>query len=225
MESLSLVLDVIIETAPHVTMNQLAVLSGPSFAKEVALGLPADLSLASQNTSLLDRLQSLIHSPTFRVYTTPDTIGVQIGGAVKNVMAIGCGACHALEFGQNALAALITRGLAEITRLGVAMGANPLTFLGLSGLGDLILTCTSPMSRNWQLGYQLGKGESLDAILKKSIYVIEGMTTVKAVMALAKKYAIDMPISQEVHAVLYDGKPLRSAAQDLMEREKKQEGL
>jgi len=161
----------------------------------------------------------LFHAPYFRVYDSTDVVGVELAGALKNVIAIASGACTGLGFTNNARAALITRGLAEITRLGVAMGANPLTFSGLDGVGDLFLTCTSEMSRNFKVGYRIGRGETLQHVLETLESVAEGVETTRAAYQLYQKYKVESPICNELHAVLFDGKTLETAMKDLLMRE------
>ena len=199
------------------------VLSGPSFASEVSRGKPTALCLAGQDAEAVKTIQALFMTPNFRVYADDDLIGVQLGGSLKNVMALAAGVVDGLELGHNARAALITRGLAEMIRLGVAMGADPRTFYGLSGVGDLILTCTGPLSRNHSVGVRLGKGERLEGILASMQAVAEGVRTAKAALGLAQRCGVDMPIVQEVNAVLFADKPCRQAVGDLMEREAKGE--
>ena len=162
-------------------------------------------------------------TPTFRIYADADVIGVQLGGALKNVIAVAAGVVDGLELGLNARAALITRGLAEIIRLGTAMGADPRTFYGLSGVGDLVLTCTGTLSRNHTVGMRIGKGEPLDAVLGGMQAVAEGVRTARAAWGLAKRYGVDMPIIQEINAVLFEHKPCRNAVSDLMARDAKEE--
>jgi glycerol-3-phosphate dehydrogenase (NAD(P)+) len=203
--------------------SSLLVLSGPSFASEVSRGLPTALCLAGQDARLVKMIQGLFMAPSFRVYADDDLIGVQLGGALKNVMALAAGVVDGLELGHNARAALITRGLTEMVRLGTAMGADPRTFYGLSGVGDLILTCTGPLSRNHSVGVRLGKGERLEKILAGMQAVAEGVRTAKAAMGLAARCGVDMPIVREVNAVLFADKSCRQAVGDLMEREAKEE--
>jgi len=199
------------------------VLSGPSFASEFSVGKPTALCLAGPDEELVRRFQSALMTPAFRVYADTDVIGVQLGGALKNVMALAAGVIDGLDLGLNARAALITRGLAETIRLGAAMGADPRTFYGLSGVGDLVLTCTGTLSRNHSVGVRLGKGEKLETILAGMQAVAEGVRTARAALTLARRYQVDMPIIQEIHAVLYDDKSCMKAATDLMERDAKPE--
>ena len=222
-ETLALVTQVMQAVLPAHMQGSLLVLSGPSFASEVSRGKPTALCLAGQDAGVVKAIQSLFMTPNFRVYADDDLIGVQLGGALKNVMALAAGVVDGLELGHNARAALITRGLAEMIRLGVAMGADPRTFYGLSGVGDLILTCTGPLSRNHSVGVRLGKGERLEGILASMQAVAEGVRTAKAALGLALRCGVDMPIVQEVNAVLFADKSCRQAVGDLMEREAKGE--
>ena len=222
-ETLALVTQVMQAVLPAHMHESLLVLSGPSFASEVSRGKPTALCLAGRDAGMVKSIQSLFMTPNFRVYADDDLIGVQLGGALKNVMALAAGVVDGLELGHNARAALMTRGLAEMIRLGVAMGADPRTFYGLSGVGDLILTCTGPLSRNHSVGVRLGKGERLEVILASMQAVAEGVRTAKAALGLALRCGVDMPIVQEVNAVLFANKPCRQAVGDLMEREAKGE--
>jgi len=198
-------------------------LSGPSFALEVAQGLPTALTLAAGDAAFAKRFARELHQPVLRVYFSTDLAGVEISGAVKNVMAIAAGISDGLGLGLNARAALITRGLAEITRLGVALGGRPETFMGLAGAGDLVLTCTGELSRNRRVGLLLARGESLGAILKQLGHVAEGVVSAPAVEALAADKRIDMPITRAVCAVLFRGTPPRDAAQELLARDPREE--
>ena len=220
--SLKLMSEVIAETIPALG-ERLAFLSGPSFAKEVARGLPTDVVVASQGMTTARAIQALIHAPNFRIYSSADPIGVQVGGAIKNVLAVATGACDGLKLGDNARAGVITRGLAEMTRLGVALGANPLTFLGLSGVGDLVLTCTGDLSRNRTLGKQLAAGIDPKEYLASKRSVAEGFSTSAAAYALAQKLGVEMPITETVSEVLHRGRPLKHAVQTLLERTHKDE--
>ncbi len=193
-------------------------LSGPTFAREVYERQPTAASAASASLEAAVRAQRVMSAPHLRIYTNPDVIGVELGGALKNVVAIAAGILEGLGLGSNVRAALITRGLAEITRLGVAMGAQPMTFAGLAGLGDLVLTATGPLSRNRSLGVELGQGRSLEQILAKRISVAEGVGTARAAVALGAKVGVEMPIAREVAQVLFEGKPPRQAISDLMDR-------
>ncbi len=195
-----------------------ACMSGPSFAREVAQGLPTAVTVASRDGSLAREVAGVFMTPRFRVYTHDDVIGVELGGALKNVIAIAAGVCEGMELGHNARAALITRGLAEMSRLGVAMGARSLTFLGLSGMGDLVLTCTGDLSRNKTVGFRIGKGEKPQDIMKGMSMVAEGVPTAAAVVSLAAKLGVEMPISTEVYRILYEGKDPGEALGGLMER-------
>lgn len=222
-DTLDLITQVMEDELPSHMQGALLVLSGPSFATEVSRTLPTALCLAGQDAQIVKTIQGFFMTPTFRVYADDDLIGVQLGGALKNVMALAAGVVDGLELGHNARAALITRGLTEMIRLGTAMGADARTFYGLSGVGDLILTCTGPLSRNHSVGVRLGKGERLETILAGMQAVAEGVRTAKAAMGLASRCGVDMPIVQEVNAVLFAGKPCRQAVGDLMEREAKEE--
>ena len=208
---------------PRSMHGSLMVLSGPSFASEFSAGGPTAVCLAGRDEELVKRFQAVLMTPAFRVYADTDLIGVQLGGALKNVMALAAGVIDGLELGLNARAALITRGLAETIRLGVAMGADPRTFYGLSGVGDLVLTCTGVLSRNHSVGVRLGQGEKLETILAGMQAVAEGVRTARAAFALAHRHHVDMPIIQEINAVLYNDKPCRKAVSDLMERDAKPE--
>ena len=201
----------------------MCVLSGPSFAMEVCRDQPTAIVLAGQETQTVRTLQQIFMTPCFRVYAGTDVTGVQLGGALKNVMALAAGVVDGLNLGHNARAALITRGLAEMIRLGVALGADPKTFYGLSGVGDLVLTCTGPLSRNHTVGVRLGRGETLSDILKGAQTVAEGVRTSNAAAGLASRYEIDMPIVQAACAVLFEGKSPRVAVAELMERAAKDE--
>lgn len=202
-----------------------AVISGPTFAGEVAKGLPTAVTVASNDTSFAEDLATRLHTSTFRVYTSDDVVGVEIGGAVKNVLAIAAGIADGLNFGANARTALITRGLAEIMRLGDALGGHRETFMGLAGLGDLVLTCTDNQSRNRRLGLALGRGESLEDALASIKQVVEGVQTAREVNELAISRGVDMPITHEVYRILYEGEKPREAVQALLSREQKPETL
>jgi glycerol-3-phosphate dehydrogenase (NAD(P)+) len=193
-------------------------LSGPSHAEEVARGLPATVTAASRSAALARRAQQLFMTDRFRVYTTTDVVGVELGGAVKNVVAIAAGICDGLGLGDNAKAALLTRGLAEMTRLGVALGARRDTFAGLAGIGDLITTCTSPYGRNRSVGIQIAQGKSLKDILAGMQMVAEGVRTTLSVRALARRHRVEMPIAAQVYQVLFRGKDPKTAVRDLMVR-------
>ena len=202
---------------------RLAVLSGPSFALEAARGEPTAVVLASHDHTLATFLQEEFAGPTFRLYTNDDVLGVELAGAMKNVMAIAAGACQGLRFGANTLAALITRGLAEMTRLAVNLGARPETLGGLAGLGDLVLTCTGALSRNRHVGFELGKGRSLDEILHSMSMIAEGVGTTGALLALGREHHIDLPITEQVNAILQHWKSPAEAIRDIMERPLKRE--
>jgi glycerol-3-phosphate dehydrogenase (NAD(P)+) len=199
--------------------SPIAVLSGPTFAREVALGLPAAAVVASADAQVATALQGRLSSPQFRLYTNRDVLGVEIGGALKNVMAIATGISDGLGLGENARAALITRGLAEITRLGVGLGASPATFAGLAGIGDLVLTCTGSLSRNHTLGLALARGKTVEQARGETRMVAEGAQTSRAATALARQKGIALPICQEVAAVLFEGKTPREALASLLQRE------
>ncbi|MBI3610288.1 MAG: NAD(P)H-dependent glycerol-3-phosphate dehydrogenase [Nitrospirae bacterium] len=216
-ETLLLMSQVMEEVLPAQCRSNIAVLSGPSFAKEVCQRHPTAVSLAAKNHALAVRLQPLFITPYFKAFTTTDVIGVQLGGALKNVIALAAGGADGLGFGHNTRAALISRGLAEIIRLGSALGADPKTFSGLSGLGDLILTSTGALSRNRTVGYQIGLGMKLPEILKQMKMVAEGVQTTKAAYHLAKKHGVRMPIVQEIYSVLFEDKDTHQAVTDLME--------
>jgi glycerol-3-phosphate dehydrogenase (NAD(P)+) len=195
-----------------------ACLSGPSFAREVSRKFPTAVAVAGSSLQAAQIAQDLFSRPYFRVYTNPDLIGVELGGAIKNVMAIAAGTSDGLGFGHSSRAALITRGLAEMTRLGLSMGADAQTFFGLAGLGDLVLTCTGDLSRNRQVGIELGKGRTLAEILEGMRMVAEGIRTTKSLRELARKRAVEMPITEKVYEILYEGKNPREAVGELMSR-------
>ncbi len=197
---------------------RLAVLSGPSFAAEAARGEPTAVVLASRDTGLASELQEEFAVPGFRLYTNDDVLGVELAGAMKNVIALAAGACQGLGLGSNSLGALITRGLAEMTRLAVALGASPETLSGLAGLGDLVVTCTGGLSRNRSVGVQLGKGRTLTEILAGMRMVAEGVGTTAALLALACEAGVELPITEQVDAILSHGKSPRDAIRDMMER-------
>ncbi|WP_417884096.1 NAD(P)H-dependent glycerol-3-phosphate dehydrogenase [Vibrio rumoiensis] len=202
-----------------------AVLSGPTFAKELAAGMPTAIAVASPDQAFVKDLQNTIHcSKTLRVYANNDFTGMQLGGAVKNVIAIGAGMSDGIGFGANARTALITRGLAEMCRLGAALGAQPETFMGMAGLGDLVLTCTDNQSRNRRFGLALGQGKDVDTAQLEIGQVVEGYRNTKEVWLLANRMGVEMPIVDQIYQVLYQGKDARVAAQDLLARQKKAEG-
>ena len=200
-----------------------AVISGPSFAKEVANTLPTALTVASNNVEIADRVAAWLRNEYVRVYTNDDMAGVQLGGAIKNVMALAAGISDGLGFGANARAALITRGLAEMNRLGVALGGKPRTFMGLTGVGDLILTCTDDQSRNRRVGIGLGQGKSLKDVLARINQAAEGVHTVRELYGLAKKLNVEMPITEQVYGVIYQGLSPQKAVEELFKRDPKPE--
>jgi glycerol-3-phosphate dehydrogenase (NAD(P)+) len=202
---------------------RVAVVSGPTFAREVAAGEPTALVVASTDPALAEAVQKSFAGPTFRLYTSPDPVGVEIGGAVKNVVAIGAGVCHGLGLGNNALAALITRGLAEMTRLAVAMGGRPQTLAGLAGLGDLVLTCTGALSRNRTVGIELARGRTLEEITGSMRMVAEGVKSTGATVDLARRHGVETPISDQMFQMLHTGLSPREAIRRLMERSLKGE--
>ncbi len=203
----------------------LAVLSGPTFAKELANGMPTAIAVSSPDQQFVHDLQEKIHcSKTFRVYANSDFIGMQLGGAVKNVIAIGAGMSDGIGYGANARTALITRGLAEMSRLGAALGAQPETFMGMAGLGDLVLTCTDNQSRNRRFGLALGQGKDVDTAQAEIGQVVEGYRNTREVWMLANRIGVEMPIVEQIYQVLYQGKDAHLAAQDLLARDKKSEG-
>jgi glycerol-3-phosphate dehydrogenase (NAD(P)+) len=203
--------------------DRVAVLTGPNLAREVAEGQPAASVIACRDGTTARELQQLCMSRSFRVYTNPDVVGCEVAGAMKNVIAIAAGTAAGLGYGDNTQAALITRGLAEVARLGVALGGEPMTFAGLAGLGDLVATCTSPKSRNRSVGFELGRGRSLDEIVEQSNMVAEGVRSTAALLELAARSGIEMPIASMVGAVLYDGRRPAELVPELMLREAKAE--
>lgn len=222
-ETLMTMSEVLEDVLPMVYHPMLAFLSGPSFAREVVKMQPTAVSLASRFEKVAQSVQQMMSSIYFRVYSSNDVSGVELGGALKNVIAIASGAAAGLGLGTNTTAALITRGLAEITRLAVKRGANPLTLSGLSGMGDLVLTCTGPLSRNRTVGEKLGKGMKLKDIISDMKQVAEGVKTAKSVHNLAKKEGVEMPISEMVYRILYEDKPAQDALVELMSRSLKPE--
>lgn len=208
---------------PAIANVHLGVLAGPSFAKEVAAGIPTAVTVAANTKEEAAYFQQRFHTSRFRVYASTDVIGQELGGALKNIEAIAAGICDGLGYGTNTRAALITRGLAEITRLGVKMGANPLTFSGLAGLGDLVLTCTGDLSRNRTVGLKLGQGKTLQQILDEMNMVAEGIKTTKSAKALADKMGVEMPILDQVYKVIYEGKAGDDAVKSLFSRDQKEE--
>jgi glycerol-3-phosphate dehydrogenase (NAD(P)+) len=201
----------------------IAILSGPSFAKEMAAGMPTVVTVASRFEKVAQKVQSALQTESFRTYTSTDVIGVELGGALKNVIAIAAGISDGLGFGLNARSALITRGLAEISRIAVRMGANPLTLMGLSGLGDLVLTCTGDLSRNRRVGIELGKGRNLEDILAGMNQVAEGVKTARSARDLSRRVGVELPICDQVFAIMYEGKEPRRAVVELMTRAPKAE--
>jgi glycerol-3-phosphate dehydrogenase (NAD(P)+) len=222
-DTFNLMTQVVTEVLPPDLHDGLMVLSGPSFAMEVSQGQPTALCLAGTNAALVGAFQAAFITPTLRIYADSDVVGVQLGGALKNVMALAAGVVDGLGLGHNTRAAMITRGLAEMVRLGIAMGADPRTFYGLSGVGDLVLTCTGTLSRNHHVGVRLGQGDQLDAVLAGMQAVAEGVRTSRAAAGLALRHGVEMPIVREVNAVLFQGKSCRKAVSDLMERVAKPE--
>lgn len=220
-DSLLTLCQIIEEEIPNVTV---AVLSGPSHAEEVGRGIPTTCVIGTHKKKDAEYLQNIFMSDVFRVYTSPDMLGICIGGALKNVIALAAGIADGLGYGDNTKAALITRGIAEIARLGIAMGADAITFTGLSGIGDLIVTCASMHSRNRRAGILIGKGYTKDEAMKEVQMVVEGVFSAKAALQLAKKYNVEMPIVEQVNEVLFDDKSPADAVRELMLRDKKIEG-
>ncbi|MFZ5471232.1 MAG: NAD(P)H-dependent glycerol-3-phosphate dehydrogenase [Myxococcota bacterium] len=222
-ETLLTMTEVMESVLPEELHPYLAVLSGPSFAKEMVMRLPTVVTIAAQWDKVALRCQTAFNTETFRSYTSSDVVGVQIGAALKNVVAIAAGISDGLGFGHNARAALITRGLAEITRIAVRKGANPLTLSGLAGMGDLVLTCTGELSRNRRVGLLLGEGRSLDQILSEMNQVAEGVKTAKSARDLSRKMSVELPICDQVYAIMYEGKNPKAAVVELMTRQPKNE--
>jgi glycerol-3-phosphate dehydrogenase (NAD(P)+) len=218
MDTLMLVSEIFEDVLPASEHRRLAYLGGPSFAKEVAACLPTAVSVAGYDADVVAVAQRALNTDRFRVYSTDDVVGVELGGALKNVVAIAAGIGDGLGFGHNTRAGLITRGLAEISRLAISKGANPLTLAGLSGMGDLVLTCTGDLSRNRNVGLQIGRGKSLSEILGSMQMVAEGVRTAKSAHELSERDGVDMPITREVYAMLYEGKSPLKAVGDLMTR-------
>jgi glycerol-3-phosphate dehydrogenase (NAD(P)+) len=215
--------EVVAEVFPGKAAVRFAVLSGPSFAAEVARGEPTAIVLASRDAALAAELQEQFAAPNFRVYTNDDVVGVELAGAMKNVIAIAAGVCEGLGLGSNAMAALVTRGLAEMSRLAEALGAQPETLAGLAGLGDLVLTSTGALSRNRHVGIELGKGRKLADIVAGTRMIAEGVGTTAALLALAREAKVELPISQQVAAILHRGKAPHEAIRDIMERPQRPE--
>lgn len=222
-ESLMLMSQVFHEVLADVDPGRFCSLGGPSFALEVARGLPTAFSIASSDPTMASAAQALIANDRMRAYTTEDVIGVELGGAIKNVIAIAAGASDGLGFGHNARAGLITRGVAEISRLATKLGAHPLTLAGLSGMGDLVLTCTGDLSRNRRVGVELGSGKRLSDILGGMTMVAEGVKTARSTHHLAEREGVEMPITAEVYRVLYEGKAPGAAVESLLRRELRSE--
>lgn len=221
--SLKRVSQMISEEMNDYSYEDVVVLSGPSHAEEVALRHPTTVTVSSINEENAKYAQDIFFNESFRVYTSKDMIGIELGGALKNIIALGAGISDGLGYGDNAKSALITRGLAEITRLGTALGANPLSFLGLPGVGDLIVTCTSVHSRNWRAGNMLGKGMKLDDILEQMGMVVEGVRTTKAAYKFAEKENVDMPITGGLYQILFEDKNPKEVVEQLMNRDKREE--
>ncbi len=201
----------------------IAVLSGPTIAMEVAHGIPTTAVIAAKDRHLARELQAVFHSKNFRIYTNDDTVGVELGGSIKNVIALACGICDGLGFGTNAKAAVLTRGLNEMAALGVALGAKKHTFYGLTGLGDLVTTCVNPRSRNRSVGEALGQGKTIKQILASMEMVAEGIETVKGVYDLSRRHKVPMPITEEIFKIIYQNKKPRAAVMDLMNRQRRAE--
>ncbi len=224
-ETLQLMSEVLAEVLPAPFAERLAFLSGPSFAREVAAEMPTAVAIAAANPAVARATQEIFSTAAFRVYSNDDVIGVELGGALKNVIALAAGVSDGLGFGHNTRAALITRGLAEMTRLGLALGAQSATFAGLAGMGDLVLTCTGELSRNRSVGVELGRGRSLEEILAGMTMVAEGVKTTLSAYQLAKKLGVEVPITAQMYRILYQAKSPRQAVSDLMLRELKPEGV
>lgn len=222
-DSLLRISEMIEEEMPSDMIESVVVLSGPSHAEEVSLRHPTTVTVSSKDMGAAEKIQDLFINNNFRVYTNPDLIGVEIGGALKNIIALAAGISDGLGYGDNAKAALITRGLAEIARLGVKMGASPLTFSGLTGIGDLIVTCTSVHSRNWRAGNLLGRGHNLEEVLENMGMVVEGVRTTKAAHQLAEKFGVNMPITNALYDILFNGVNPKDAVDNLMSRQKTHE--
>jgi glycerol-3-phosphate dehydrogenase (NAD(P)+) len=222
-DTLVTVSDIYREMLPPELYANFAVLSGPSFAREVAQEMPTAVTAAAESEEVARRVQQAFNAPFFRVYRNSDVVGAEIGGAIKNVIAIAAGVSDGLGFGSNTRAALITRGLAEMSRLGAAMGAQPKTFSGLAGMGDLVLTCTGDLSRNRSVGIQLGQGRQLSEILGEMRMVAEGVKTTESAYNLSKKLGVEMPIIEQMYRILYQDKPAREAVLELMTRNLKAE--
>jgi len=224
-DTLATVSDIYREILPAGQYARFVALSGPSFAREVAQEMPTAVTAACQSEEVARRVQEAFNTSYFRVYRNNDVVGVELGGAIKNVIAIAAGISDGLGFGSNTRAALITRGLAEMTRLGVALGAQPATFAGLAGMGDLVLTCTGDLSRNRSVGLQIGQGRRLSEILGEMRMVAEGVKTTESTYNLARKLGVEMPIVEKMYQMLYEDKPAREAVLELMSRNLKAEGV
>ena len=224
-DSLMLMSQVLEESLPTALHKQVGFLSGPSFAKEVSAGMPTAVVAAADDQQLADTIQKIFNTETFRVYTHNDVIGVELGGAMKNVIALAAGVSDGLGFGHNTRAALITRGLAEMTRLGLRLGGVPETFAGLAGMGDLVLTCTGDLSRNRSVGIELGKGRKLKEILDGMHMVAEGVKTTLSAYQLAEKLGVEAPIIEQMYLILYQEKDPEQAVSDLMQRDLKSESV
>ena len=222
-DTLMRISEMIREELPQELCKDIVVLSGPSHAEEVSLRHPTTVTVSSENMKAAERIQDIFMNQHFRVYTNPDVVGVEIGGALKNIIALAAGISDGLGYGDNAKAALITRGLAEIARLGTRMGADPLTFSGLTGIGDLIVTCTSVHSRNWRAGNMLGKGQKLQDVLDNMGMVVEGVRTTRAARQLSVKYGVEMPITEALYRILFEEKEPKAAVDELMARMKTNE--
>ncbi|HMR07445.1 MAG TPA: NAD(P)H-dependent glycerol-3-phosphate dehydrogenase [Polyangiaceae bacterium] len=222
-DSLMLMSEVIEDVLGEAVRPRAAFLSGPSFAKEVAQQMPTNVVVAGTDEARVEAVQRRFATERFRVYASDDPVGVEVGGALKNVIAIAAGACDGLGFGHNTRAALITRGLAEISRIAIAKGGNPLTLSGLAGMGDLVLTCTGELSRNRTVGFELGRGRSLDDVVQNLGAVAEGVKTARSAYFLAQRLGVELPICNEVYRVLYENKPPRQAVHDVLTRPLKKE--
>ena len=210
--------EVLFEECPDVPRSKYAILSGPNIAKEIARRQPAATAIACEDTELAARLQEVFHQPYFRVYTNDDVVGTELGGAIKNIIAIAAGIADSMGFGDNAMAALMTRGLAELTRLGVRLGGNPLTFAGLAGMGDMIVTCVSRYSRNRRVGKELGKGRHIDDVIAEMNMVAEGVKTCKPILELGRKVDAWMPITEGVVSVIYEGSTAQQMVTEILAR-------
>lgn len=222
-ETFKRVSEMIEDSVPKNHKNGVGVLSGPSHAEEVVIKQPTTVAASSKDERISKLIQDLFMNDYLRVYTNNDLIGVELGGALKNIIAVASGIVAGMGYGDNAKAALMTRGLAEISRLGEKLGADPMTFLGLGGIGDLIVTCTSTHSRNYTLGYKLGKGKTTEEALNEMNMVVEGIYTTNSVYHLAKSQNVDMPITNALYKVLFEDKPVKDSVKDLMGRDKKAE--